>query len=124
MSDEEENNLPMSDESAAALRDLIHRLAIADPLLEEFTVKFSGGGDSGSVESVDAEPGHDAAQKILDEDDVNDTMNEILTNAGYDWWNNDGGQGTMTINIKTRVVDVDMQLNITTSESHPLRATI
>jgi hypothetical protein len=125
MSDEE--SLDIADSRLTELRDLLLRIAIADPAseVERINISFSGGGDSGDIESVEADPKSDVVQAILDEDEVNELFNNILTqDSGMDWWNNEGGFGTMTINIKERTIDLDMNINVQTSEPHPMRATI
>lgn len=41
-----------------------------------------------------------------------------LNATGMDWYNNDGGQGEITIDATTEVVTVEMGINITTTEDY------
>jgi len=122
---EDSGTLRIADSRLSELRDLLLRIAIADPMSEVSTieVKFSGGGDSGDIEDIAADPKSDAVQKILDEDEVNGLFNSILTeDADMDWWNNEGGFGTLTLNIRDKTIDLDMNINISSSESYPMHA--
>lgn len=83
-------------------------------------INFDGAGDSGSIEDTkcyiddpDAELGRSVTEnpKI-----ITDALVEELTNLGYhilnqyysyDWYNNDGGYGTINIDIKEKNWDIE-----------------
>lgn len=67
------------------------------------TISFSGSGDSGSIDSVDFEyvPGKELpkeAEKVLT-DDLESWTYKWLEGTGYDWYNNDGGQGEVVFDL-------------------------
>jgi hypothetical protein len=113
-------------------------------------VNFSGGGDSGDIESVDA---YNADMKteiplttqIPWSSDGNyfnmnkgtwekRTKEEVMTlekiakeltfkaleDQGLDWYNNDGGQGTLEIDFSTSppTIQLDVGINYTSVEEH------
>jgi hypothetical protein len=114
------------------------------------TVNFSGGGDSGNIDSVAAyNAGQTAAipltaqipwssdEKFFDmeaQDWVKRTTNklmpieeiakeltlEALEAQGLDWYNNDGGQGTLEIDFSTSppTIQLDVGINYMTTEEH------
>jgi hypothetical protein len=51
---------------------------------------------------------------------ISEVVNTLLTNTGIDWYNNDGGQGTFTMNSTTNPITANMTVeeNITTTNSN------
>lgn len=76
-------------------------------------VEFSGSGDSGQIDyiSVTKEDGESFTffdgNKDLSEDesnlleDISDWTYDYLSGTGVDWYNNDGGQGTVEFDVST-----------------------
>jgi len=116
----------------------------------EVIVNFSGGGDSGEIQSVDV---FDVNNKSVDIDSqslewvearsfydhegsqwINDTsvatkplsdiLEQVTLNAleeqGIDWYNNDGGQGQLTIDFSTSppTIELNVGVNYMETEEH------
>jgi len=71
--------------------------------------KYSGGGDSGAIDSVYGENIEGNYIQLNDfRDRVENFMYEILsTKYVYDWYNNDGGSGTVYFDINTLEYEVN-----------------
>lgn len=115
-------------------------------------VTFSGGGDSGSIDDVNAYDNDNAdvnltphyldwpeessrndpdtnawitdvkvVTKSLD-DILKDVTNSALEESGLDWYNNDGGQGSLLIdfNKSPPEISLDVGINYTTTEDHTI----
>lgn len=111
-------------------------------------IEFSGVGDSGHVDSTTLYPeecinfdADDESYKVIHSDyspkfkelmenkysgapkipsDISNDLYEMFRSAveEYDWWNNDGGSGTLVINLKTREYIIEHNINYTTPEDH------
>lgn len=113
-------------------------------------VNFSGGGDSGDIESVDAytadmkteipltaqipwssdEKFFDMANQKWEKRTKEEVMTlekiakeltlQALEAQGLDWYNNDGGQGTLEIDFATSppTITLDVGINYTSVEEH------
>lgn len=92
----------------AARAELLNRLrsrVLLSELPSVIEVDFSGYGDSGNVY---ADTGDEELDKF---------MNHIVnTKVYYDWYNNDGGQGTVTWDLTNDRMTIDGSYN--TTESH------
>lgn len=118
--------------------------------VSKLVVTFSGGGDSGDIESVDAyNAGQTAAipltaqipwssdEKYFNMDEgtwekrtkeevmtlekiAKDLTLQALEDQGLDWYNNDGGQGTLEIDFATSppTITLDVGINYTSVEEH------
>lgn len=77
--------------------------------VEKLVAEYSGGGDSGAIDSVYAENTEGDHVDLGDfHDRVEEFMYEILTTKYvYDWYNNDGGSGTVYFNIDTLEYEVN-----------------
>lgn len=71
-------------------------------------VHFSGGGDSGDIDSVDCyddvetKQSHDKLADDFDEDGFRDALHALITSkVTHDWYNNEGGGGEININLET-----------------------
>ena len=110
-------------------------------------VEFSGGGDSGdidAIEALDASGSHiNITQHMLDwpqnqsthDPDTNSWITETnvkaqelheiikqvtfdaLEEAGMDWYNNDGGQGNLTIDFNQSPPEINLELGINHTET-------
>jgi hypothetical protein len=117
---------------------------------DKVEVSFSGGGDSGevnSVELIDPKGGYIVLDNAeleweAESSDFDAEANkwvkvtkvelrplaQILTDITYaaldttslDWYNNDGGQGTLTIDLTTTPpsIELNVEINYTHTESH------
>ena len=113
-------------------------------------VNFSGGGDSGDIDSIDAYNADmnteipltaqipwSSDEKYFNMDEgtwVKRTKEEVMTlekiargltvqaleDQGLDWYNNDGGQGTLEIDFATSppTITLDVGINYTSTEEH------
>lgn len=108
-------SLILSASLKASLKTLFADLAIAS--ITSVSISFNGGGDEGSSESPVCEGG-----EMSDELEARATKlgDEVLEASGYDWYNNDGGFGTLTFVVKTGKIDLDMNLNEQTSHQYPM----
>src|SRR6476469_9301296 len=91
-------------EKCTVIIDELKRLGI-----ERVDVPFDGGGDEGHITDVEA---YDSQGDPVDlgplrsprdpakplRDDLEEIANEALDDVGVDWWNDLGGEGTVTIN--------------------------
>jgi hypothetical protein len=97
-------------------------------------VNYSGSGDSGDIDSIyllkykevfsyNSETGKENIEDRIKEITadceqwVRDKANEILSGI-EDWWNNDGGYGTMVIQIPSGTYVINNNINVTDVESH------
>lgn len=104
-------------------------------------IHFQGGGDSGEIYSVDLMNGKDGVpmpdgmvawtkqvyggqqpqtKQVTVRDALEDIGYRVLDATGMDWYNNDGGQGTVHIDLDGELpsVHVDMGINYTQTEDH------
>lgn len=96
----------------------------------------SGGGDEGMIDSIvfadkDGDPikesslqedvppiimrGRDRTKPLAEA--AQDLLLETLENQGADWWNNEGGDGMITLNVKTGTVAINIDVNEVRSEN-------
>ncbi len=85
-------------------------LSIYEQEVEMVEVDFSGSGDSGDIDEwryLD----NDRNEIDIDErseEIIKKIANEIINNHyGYDWYNNEGGRGTLHINLKEKTWDIE-----------------
>jgi hypothetical protein len=115
-------------------------LKLADLGVTGIKVHYAGSGDSGAIENVvyTAEKLSNITDEAFDEiydldvwgndrNDLNDLSTELcsevdsfvidkLLNDIEDWWNNDGGEGTVCIIVPSGKYKINNQIYITTSE--------
>lgn len=92
------------------------------------SISFDGAGDSGSITGAKAFTG----DFILDErhhedfwqyepeitEDLRDLGYDILSNSNYDWYNNDGGFGSIHISLLTGEVHLDIRIRVFETEDY------
>jgi hypothetical protein len=109
--------------------------------VSKITATFNGGGDSGQVDDIQCdglvadpskfpypaevqfnspEEAKKHAEKRTFADYLDEIVDELLQETNYDWYNNDGGFGEVTIIPGNNYIHVDMNLNETTSQHYPL----
>ena len=85
-------------------------------------IAFNGGGDEGHTDSAQYLPeGHQAVPVEIN-DMIDVLAHDILVGTNYDWYNNDGGCGDLTMDVKGMSISVDMNIFYTESENHLLAA--
>jgi hypothetical protein len=119
--------------------ELLARLRLLN--IKEVRVEFSGGGDSGEISSIDASDGNNnpvniknemieweaEAQRIKQDNEwvmqtaikmmsLDDVLNQITLNwledSNLDWYNNEGGQGHMTIDFSESPPKFEMYVGV------------
>jgi hypothetical protein len=118
-------------------------LELADRGVTGIKIYYAGGGDSGAIEEVvyttdvldrDEETafefiselpiyGADQAENLKDLDsaacsDISDFAEDAILNDVEDWWNNDGGYGTMSIMVPSGKYKVNNTIYITHTEDY------
>ena len=117
-------------------------LQLADRGVTGIKIYYAGGGDSGAIEDVvyttmdlsgsDEDEafefiaelpmyGNDPAPKLIDiasdlNSDISDFAEEAILNDLEDWWNNDGGYGTLAIMVPSGKYRVQNTIYITNTE--------
>jgi len=86
------------------------------------SISFDGAGDSGSITGAKAFTGDFILDDRYHEDfwqnepeiteDLEDLGYAILSNSGYDWYNNDGGYGSIHISLLTGEVNLDIRIRV------------
>lgn len=76
--------------------------------VKKLVAEYSGSGDSGGIDSV---YGNNSEGDHIDLDDFQDRVEEFMyeilsTKYDYDWYNNDGGSGTVYFDIDNLEYDV------------------
>jgi hypothetical protein len=94
----------------SAFNDELEEAAFVSSLrnmgITELVGEYDGSGDSGSIETIYCED--EDGNTISIESDVESKVEEMLSdNYMYDWYNNDGGYGTVRINIEDKTWKVD-----------------
>jgi len=80
-------------------------------------VNYMGGGDSGAIEDVSIErPNADNIRINVDKNQepldrhLNKFLQNVIDDIGYNWWDNDGGEGDIQITVNNGTVsDVSVQ---------------
>ena len=110
-------------------------LQLADRGVTGIKIFYSGGGDSGDIDDVVYTRTKEASfddintlssygesslyLKELDydlKDEISDFANEKILNDIEDWWNNDGGYGTMLIKIPSGKYQINNMIYTTDTE--------
>jgi hypothetical protein len=105
-------------------------------------ISFQGGGDSGEIYSIDLYNMNNESiemptdmvswtkqvygdqvktqSNISIDKALDDIGYRVLDATGMDWYNNEGGQGTITINFEDELplIEVGMEINVTHTEDH------
>jgi len=86
----------------ASLKTATLFAALKDAGVTNVNIRYDGGGDSGQVEDVEYEGTNLDHTSLNDkfEGDLQDLATHILEqHYNWDWYNNDGGYGTITIEL-------------------------
>ena len=86
------------------------------------SISFDGAGDSGSITGAKAFTGDFILEDRYHSDfwdhepeiteDLKNLGYEILSESGYDWYNNDGGYGSIHISLLTGEVHLDIRIRV------------
>lgn len=129
MAEEKRRDAALLAENKTALFDRLDRTPVA-----RIRVEFDGGGDSGQIETIDAQS-HDGAPAPLPDDalplrlsdaldgtprydaqsvrDVVETLVYDCLDQGHGGWeNNDGGYGTFTFDVAARTIRLEMNVRV------------
>lgn len=86
---------------------------------------FSGGDDSGELD--DSFTLSDKNEKIINKPLTKDEISTLyaffeayLENTEYNWYDNDGGFGSITLNLETGDISCEMNINKTSYETYDL----
>ena len=127
-----------SKDEAVALTTQLKMLGV-----HKVQIAFSGAGDSGEIEYIDLFDANEEqvamptdmiawtkqvygeqkpeTKQVKLRDALEDIGYRVLDETGMDWYNNEGGQGYVYLNVDSGVVfnvNVDMEINITQTEDH------
>jgi hypothetical protein len=99
--------------------------ALAEQGVKTIIMRYSGGGDSGSIEEIEAE---DRYEKTINEsklkrwDEIQTALEEWaykrLQNTEGDWINNEGGSGAFTIQVPSGKYELAHSINVTEDYDH------
>lgn len=112
----------MEDKELSFLKAMMH---LQDIGVNEIRVEYSGSGDSGGIE--DTSFYHRNSNIDVYGDTLNDKVDPaiitIIEDAAYlklneieDWWNNEGGWGSMIINVPSGEYTINNNIRITDYE--------
>lgn len=130
------------DDYVASVRALISTLRILG--VSVATVNFAGSGDSGSIHDIYVDIGLSLQEHEIEFVEPRDVYMDgsykkrytrkstslydalktftydQLEGTGLDWYNNDGGQGTLEIDLSADppAIRLDVEINIVTTEDH------
>lgn len=106
------------------LRELV---MLRDMGYTHLRIAYSGGGDSGQIDEIDAQQIVDG--KVVEENNLIDDEVEVsyeiikdwvdsnLLNDIEDWWNNEGGYGEVLIDLSDLSYELDNNIYVTNTES-------
>ena len=101
-------------------------LFLKDLGVTKILVFYEGSGDSGSIDNIEYYTGENGETVHFKHDlNISDEMHQKLINLCYpmldnieDWYNNDGGYGTVTIDLDTLHYDIANHIRYTDYETY------
>jgi len=116
----------MNDEQKQKTRDVLTQLK--NEGYTGVSISFDGSGDSGSINGATAFKEDFILNERVHVDYygyepqitnlLDDLGYAILSDSGYDWYNNDGGYGSIHISLLTGDVELDIRIRVTDTEDH------
>lgn len=93
---------------------------LADQGVSDIRIMYDGSGDNGDIHSVEYIDSKDALVEIENKGDITTILedlcyNDLLGQVG-DWVNNEGGYGTVIINVSTGEYSIESHQRITSTE--------
>ena len=96
------------------IKSIADLLAVAG--IDSVEIYFDGAGDSGSIEEIAGiTDGESVEIKDFLREQIESWADAVLDSTGVDWYNNDGGFGTITIDVKGRTYEYEVNQRQTTS---------
>lgn len=83
-------------------KEILDRLTLAGA--KNIYIGFDGSGDDGSVHAID---GLDENEHITEED-LENWAYDLIAGTGVDWYNNEGGFGTINLDVPKRTYNFDV----------------
>ena len=96
-------------------------LKLKDYGVDHIVVDYSGSGDSGGIDAVVF---YDKTNELIKNEDLKDFSGEVedcvypLLNDIEDWYNNEGGNGTVTIDLENFEYHIENHINIVEQETY------
>jgi hypothetical protein len=97
---------------------------LKDKGVAKIKVEYSGGGDSGAIDTIYFTD-HKDDLLVIDLEEIPDYDKDTVEHIAYkylnnieDWWNNDGGYGTFEINIDTMEYEIENNIRFTDVETY------
>jgi Fe-S cluster assembly iron-binding protein IscA len=88
--------------------------------IKTIRIDYSGGGDSGAIDNITFIDTDDDIRSILQDDTIS-----VVENISYrmlddieDWWNNDGGDGTLIINVNDLSYNIENNIRYTEHQTY------
>ena len=98
------------------LKEHLTLMNLKDKGCHKINVEFSGSCDSGAIDDVSYYDYDGKLLRISRDNELDDIFYEMLdhkTAGTGDWVNNDGGNGSMEINLETELYDVSVHFYVT-----------
>lgn len=98
-------------------------LVLKDHNVEQLIVNYEGSGDSGSIESIvyvvkgQYLPYHEAGLEQYFDEDLQNLTYPMLDDI-EDWYNNDGGWGTLTIDLDSLEYNIENNIRYLQSDKY------
>ena len=91
--------------------------------VDKVEIEFSGYGDSGAINKVEyyqqgAEVPANLPLTGEEEEELKDILYDYLETLGHNWYDNDGGNGDITIDVRERKIKCNMHLAHTVYDSY------
>ena len=112
--------LQLPDNLKSAIKDMCEKFG--NQGVKTINLEFSGGGDSGQIEDIDTHPVAASEPGDYDSEAIRAMGYGILERWGIDWYNNEGGAGTIIIHTSPARVEIDGGPYVTTLENSPAEA--
>lgn len=100
-------------------------LRLRDLGIVSIYAEFSGGGDSGAIDNINYHVSDCTINNIFAVEnkelhsDVDDYCYTLIQGGKIeDWYNNDGGHGTLSINTKTGEYEIDVNIEYRSYSTH------
>lgn len=91
--------------------------------INKIIAEFSGSGDSGEINDYTYLKNTDQIDIDITEEEqstIEEFFDSYLSSTNYDWYNDDGGFGDVTLNLITGEITCDMNINFTDSDNYQL----
>lgn len=83
-------------------KNILDKLTLAGA--ESITIEFDGAGDSGTIQEIDGL----TSNVYITKDDLENWAYDLIEGTGVDWYNNEGGFGTISIDVPKRTYNFEV----------------